>query len=150
MFEHILIPIDGSPCSDAVIHEGLALAKVHDATVTFLFVVEDPVVEVYGVPYGKHLYEDLLKAGDEALGHALERAQAANIPAKTVLADKEHPADAILSAEAEAELTVLGTHGRTGWRRAMLGSVAEEVLRRSDKPHLVVRCPQASPREEAR
>lgn len=141
MFERILMPIDGGPCTDAVVHEGLALARIHNSAVTFLYVVEDPVIEIYGVPYGKQLYNDLLKAGDETLEHALERAQAANVPAKTALVDKEHPAEAILAAEAEADLTVMGTHGRTGVRRLMMGSITEEVLRRSPKPHLVVRCP---------
>ena len=142
MYERILIPIDGSPCTDAVVHEGLALARTHDAGVTFLYVVEDSLIEIYGVTYGKQLYEALLKAGDETLDRALRRAQAANLPAKTLLVDKEHPAEAILAAEADYDLTVMGTHGRRGLRQMMMGSVTQEVLRRSTHPHLVVRCPE--------
>ena len=117
MYSQILIPIDGSPCSDAVIREGLSLARTYDATVTLLYAVEDPVVEIYGVPYGRQLYKDLLRAGEETLEHAFARAHAADIPAKTLLIDKEHPAEAILEAEKEADLTVMGTHGRRGVRR---------------------------------
>ena len=51
MYDHILIPIDGSPCTSAVIHEALTLARTHGAAVTFLYAVENPVVEIYGVPF---------------------------------------------------------------------------------------------------
>lgn len=140
MYKKILIPIDASPCHEKVIHEGLELARLNDASVTFLYVVEDPVIEVYGRPYGKDLYQDYIKAGDETLAEALKRAQAANVPAKTLLVDKEHPAEAILNAEEDHDLSVMGTHGRKGFTRMVLGSVTEEVMRHSKKPHLVVTC----------
>lgn len=140
MAQRILIPIDGSECSTRVISQGLDLARAFDAAVTFLYVVEEPVVEVYGVSYGAQLHRDMLKAGDEALDRALARAQASNVPARTQLVEDQHPADAILKAEADHELTVMGTHGRRGLRRMMLGSVAEEVMRRSGRTHVVVSC----------
>ena len=140
MYKDILIPIDTSPCQNAIIKEALGLALIHGASVSFLHVIEDPTMEIYGRTYGSDMYNEFVKAADETLDEALKRAQAANIPAKTILIDKEHPADAILKAEEDHDLIVMGTHGRTGIRRMMLGSITEEVMRRSKKPHLIVYC----------
>ncbi len=140
MYKRILVAIDASPCHEKVLREALELALLHDASLTFLHVVEDPTVEVYGRRYGQDLHKEYLQAGNETLNAALERARAANVPAKTLVVDKQHPADAILEAEEDHDLTILGTHGRTGIRRMVLGSVTEELIKRSVKPHLVVSC----------
>lgn len=116
------------------------MARLHDSSLTFLYVLEDPTIEVYGRSYGADLRKDLLKAGDETLDEAFRRAQVSNVPAKTVLVEGKHPADAILELEKEHDLTILGTHGRKGMNRMVLGSVTEEVMRNSKGPHLVVAC----------
>lgn len=141
MAARILIPIDGSPCSRAVVGEGLALARALDGSVTFLFVLEDPVVRVYGVPYGQQLKADLQRVGEEALAEAMQRAEASGVPAAARFVDDLSPTEAILSAEAEHDHTVIGTQGYRVVRRMLLGSVADELVRRSPRPHLVVPCP---------
>jgi nucleotide-binding universal stress UspA family protein len=144
MVSRILIPIDGSPCSERVVAEGLALARDLDASVTFLFVLEDPVVRVYGVPYGRQLHADLQRTGEEALESAAARAQASNVAAKTLFIDDATPIEAILEVEERHDLTVIGTQGHRGVRRMLLGSVADELVRRSGRSHLVVPCQQGS------
>jgi nucleotide-binding universal stress UspA family protein len=141
MAARILIPIDGSPCSREVVGEGLALARALDASVTLMFVLEDPVVRVYGVPYGKQLQADLRRVGEEALAEAADRAGVSGIPATTLFVDDTTPIEAILAAEEEHDYTVIGTQGYRGVRRMLLGSVADELVRRSARAHLVVPCP---------
>jgi len=145
MYKRILMPTDGSPCSDHALDHGLELARVLGAEVLFLYVVEDPL-NVYNMPgsrvYAPELHEDLVKAGELALVRALERARERGVEARTLLRETAaRPADVILEVEGEADLTVMATHGRRGLDRLALGSVTESLLRRSDQPRLVVRCP---------
>lgn len=144
MFRRILIAVDVNPCHEQIIHDGLALARLHNASVTFLTVIEDRSVEVYGRKYGTNLNKAYLQASIELLDEAVKRAEAAGVPVETSLIDTKHPSDAILEAEEAHDLCILGTHGRRGFQRFVLGSVTEEVLRRSSKPHLIVSCAQES------
>lgn len=87
------------------------------------------------VPHGVELIEDLKRVGSKAL----ELAQVAGIEAESKLVEAR-PVEAILSEAKNHDLIVMGTHGRSGLDRFMLGSVTETVLHRSDKPVLVLRC----------
>lgn len=146
MYERILIPIDGSDCSEEAMRQGVELASQLEATASFLYVVEDPLyyarnaVAAYG-----DFYEDLRRVGREVLAQAQRRAEERGVSAQVILVDTplSHPVDAVLEAEGEHDLTVMGTHGRRGFNRWVLGSVAEGVLRRSTKPQLVIRCHSA-------
>ncbi len=148
MYKHILMPIDGSSCSEHVTAQGLALAKLFGADVTFLYVLENPISHIYaapeGVPYALELYEDLKKTGHAALEKADSQASEADVPAKTLLQEGSNPTQTILSAEEDFDLIIIGTHGRRGFDRWVLGSVTEGLLRKSSKPHLVIRCPEES------
>lgn len=143
MYRHILIPTDGSNCSELAINEGLNLAKLLGATVTFLYAVEDPIKIVYMSPevasYRPELYKAAKQAGNESLSVALKLATEAHVEAKTILAERLNPVDAILNEENEADLIMIGTHGRRGFNRFVFGSVAEGVIRRSTTPCLIVR-----------
>ena len=143
MYRHILIPTDGSECSEVALQQGLELAERFGASVTFLYVVEDPLYYARNaVATYPDLYADLRQAGREILEAARVRARELGVESRTVLVDDPatHPVDAILEAEADHDLTVIATHGRRGFNRIMLGSVAEGLLRRSSKPQLVIRC----------
>jgi nucleotide-binding universal stress UspA family protein len=113
------------------------------ASVTFLYAVENISATLWispeSVPYGLELIEDLKRVGNEALSKALELAQAAGVEAETKLVEAR-PVEAILAEAKNHDLIVMGTHGRSGLDRFMLGSVTEAVLHRSDKPVLVLRC----------
>ena len=148
MFERILMPTDGSACSEEALEQGLELAKNLGASVTFLYALEDPGSVVYYIPetaaYRGDIYEDLKKAAEAALTRAEDMAQAAGVPCETVLAERQAPVQAIHAAEAEADLVVMGTHGRRGFDRFMVGSVAEGALRRASKPYLMIRSTKAA------
>jgi nucleotide-binding universal stress UspA family protein len=145
--EHFVLPLDGSPCSDVAVAEGLALARAVGARVTLLHALEVPL-SVYTMPesmvYDPRLQEELRDAARAALAKAEAQAEAAGVAATTELVEGVgvRAVDAILKAEKGADLGVLGTHGRRGLNRLMLGSVAEGVIRQSALPHLVVRCPE--------
>ncbi|PZA06384.1 MULTISPECIES: universal stress protein [unclassified Meiothermus] len=142
MYGKILMPTDGSSCSTKAIEQGLELAKTLGAQVTFVYVVEDPTRTLWispeAVPYGLELIEDLKKAGNEALEAALQMAARAGVSAQSKLREGK-PIDAILSEAKSHDLIVMGTHGRSGIDRLLLGSVTEGVLHRSEKPVLVIR-----------
>lgn len=139
MYKKILMPTDGSNCSQTAIREGLEVAKEMGARVTFLYALENISSSLWispeSVPYGVELIEDLKRVGSEAL----KLAQAAGVEAETKLVEAR-PVEAILSEAKNHDLIVMGTHGRSGLDRFMLGSVTETVLHRSDKPVLVLRC----------
>ncbi len=143
MYKHILMPIDGSKCSKEAVKEGLKLAKAFDAQVTFLSVFETPTSIAYTglekVSYHGSLVEDLRNLCKKALTEAEALARENKVGYKSKFIDEGiTPAKAILNEEAKHDLTVMGSHGRKGLDRFMLGSVTENVLRRSQIPHLVV------------
>ncbi len=145
-FEHLLLPTDGSACSDHALGEGLKLAKALSAKVTILHVLEMPIT-VYTMPesmvYDPHIHDDLTKVAQATLEKARIQASELGVDATIKLVDSGNVRadEPILDAEASADLTVMGTHGRRGFDRVLLGSVTERVLRRSSNPHLVLRCP---------
>jgi nucleotide-binding universal stress UspA family protein len=146
VFESILIPTDGSSTSDKAIEKGLELARLANARVTFLHVLENPLVSGYAtpeaMPYAAQLYQDLRTSGEQILGEALAKAEAQGVPATTRLVEDTDPVKAIVEASKEHDAVVMGTHGRRGFNRWMFGSVAEGALRRADKPFLMVRGPE--------
>jgi nucleotide-binding universal stress UspA family protein len=139
MYERILIPIDGSECSENTLGEALRLAKMFGGKVMLLHAVENPVTYIYA-EYVYDLQQDLKKLGEEALKRAKTRCQEAGVEVTTKLVEDSHPVDAVLEAEKDIDLIIMATHGRRGMSRMVLGSVTEEVLRRSSLPHIVLRC----------
>lgn len=146
MYRRILMPIDGGPCSDHAVRWGLGFAQALGAEVTFVHVVPASPTGLYHLPtsalYLGDVARDLREAGRRALAGAKAQAQAAGVPCDAFLLEDDHPARAILGAEASHHLSVMATHSRRGLDRLFLGSVTEAVLRRSSKPHLILRCPE--------
>lgn len=143
MYKTILMPTDGSPCSFQALEHGLSLAKALGAKVHFLYVLENPAQAIWiapeSVPYGLELLEDLKKAGEEAIAKALSLAREKGVEA-TGEVKEGVPVATIAEAAKEFDLLVMGTHGRTGLDKLLLGSVTEGVLHRVGIPVLVVRC----------
>jgi nucleotide-binding universal stress UspA family protein len=138
--KHILMPTDGSACSEQAVTKGLGLAKALNAEVTFLYAVENPIT-TYATEVGIYpeLYEELKKIASSSLAKAKTLAENAGIKAQTQLTEQCRPVDAIREAEKDYDLVVMGTHGRRGFDRFMIGSVAEGALRTSTKPYLLIR-----------
>jgi nucleotide-binding universal stress UspA family protein len=142
MYKRILIPTDGSNPSEAAVKVGLELARNLQAEVTLLYVVEPVVARILigpeTVPYYPELTRDLEVAGKQALERAEGFAQYLGVPVKTEL-KQGNAAQVIVGEAAEHDLVVMGTHGRSGLDRLLLGSVTQRVLQKTSKPVLVVR-----------
>lgn len=155
MYQQLLMPIDGSACSEHALMYGLDLAKTVGATVTFLYVVENPL-NIYNMEhslvYEPKFHQDLVRNGELALARAAERAREAGVTARVLLHETriDDPVPGILETEGAFDMVVIATHGRRGFDRLTLGSVTEKLLHRSDKPHLIVRCPAETVAEDRR
>lgn len=145
MYRNILVAIDGSPTSRRALDEALRMAPP-EAALRVVCVVENPMWSVpleQGVVYDVELvHQALVKAGQDILAGAAQ--QLAGRRADTRLLDlfeRDNSIPGAILAEAEAwpaDVIVLGTHGRRGLRRLLMGSVAEAVLRDARRPVLLV------------
>jgi nucleotide-binding universal stress UspA family protein len=145
-FDHFLVPLDGSPTGEEILGPATELGRVMGARFTLLHVVS-PYVSVGArmspVPAG-HL-EDRLEKARTYLARIQARLEGEGIEADPVIESHFSPARAILQvAEKEGvDLIAIATHGYTGVKRALLGSVADKVLRGARWPLLLDR-PQGS------
>ncbi len=145
MYRRILVPLDGSAAASRGLAEALRLAKEQGARMRVLHVLDETVMlgsAEAGLDLGEVL-AGLKKKSDRLLRRAENAAREAGVRAEAVVHEAAGvpAADAIL-AEArtwKADLIVMGTHGRRGVRRLVLGSDAENVVRRSACPVLLVR-----------
>lgn len=143
MYRRILIPTDGSECSDKAVETGVALAKTLDAEVIFLYVIENPYLATESPEWAERhseLETELTQMADNALGSASAQAEAQGVTAITATESFARPQDVIIEMADRYDLIVMGTHGRTGWRKVIIGSVTERVLHRSTKPVMVIPC----------
>ena len=136
----ILHPTDFSDCSDGAFRLACALARDYDARIVVLHVVELPAV-VSGdgmlvIPYS---------IDSEPLREQLQQLQSGDpkIPVEHRLVEG-YPAEQILrvAAETNCDLILMGTHGRTALNRLLMGSVAEQVVRKAPCPVLTVKTPR--------
>lgn len=146
MYDTILVPTDGSPAADRALREALDLASETGATLHVLYVVDTSTAgwaavgdEEFGVEVQQAL-EYLEEEGEEATAAAIKAAREADVDVVTAIEDGTPYRGIIAYAEAHAiDLLVMGTHGRTGLDRYLLGSTTERVIRRSSVPVLTVR-----------
>lgn len=144
MYQHILMPLDGSTTSERALQEALRLARQLSAQLELVHVVVDVRFldsESY-INYAE-LQEALRDSGKKILAQAQATVQQAGMTTtvKLLEAGGEHIANVIV-AEAgcwPAYLIVIGTHGRSGFSRLLFGSVAEGVVRTAQIPVLLIR-----------
>jgi nucleotide-binding universal stress UspA family protein len=141
-FKHFLVPLDGSPIGEKILEPTVALGKAMGARFTLLHVVAPHVTvgaRVSPLPAG-HLKERLGKA-EEYLSGVTQRLKAEGVEAEPVIESHFAPARAILNtAESkDVDLIAIATHGYTGVKRALLGSVTDKVLRAARWPLLLER-----------
>lgn len=144
MSKTVLVPVDGSPQADAALEH--ALSQFPEAEIVALTAI-DPVAAGYastpgpdGGGYPGEWVEQANERADWILDEAVETAAEQGREVETVRVN-DRPARAIVDYAEEEELDhiVIGSHGRTGVTRVLLGSVAEKVVRRSPCPVTVVR-----------
>lgn len=146
MYKRILVPIDGSETSNKALVAALQLARDLGGRVRLIHVVEELAYltgyEQYG-GYSAELLRVMRENGAKVLNDGMAIAQAAGVEADNLLFDNFGGRLAEVVADAakqwNAELVVVGTHGRRGVGRMLLGSGAEQILRLSPVPVLVIR-----------
>jgi nucleotide-binding universal stress UspA family protein len=138
MYDAVLVPTDGSEGSEAAIDRAIDVALTYDASLHALYVVEASSVAV-GAEGGVVL-EHLKEAGRQAVDDLRNRAEDADVGTVEGSIAEGAPHRAILDYvdEHDIDMVVMGTHGRTGLGRYMLGSVTEKVVRLADVPVLTV------------
>ena len=133
----ILVPTDGSVCSEAAAAHAVDLALSTDAALHVVHVVDAGVLPMDG---SGAVFDELQRAGERALDSVVERAEHAGVSTirASVLSGTPYRAITDYADAEDVALVVMGTHGRTGFDRYLLGSVSERVVRLSDRPVLTV------------
>ena len=152
-FKRILVAVDGTTTSRRALQAAIGLAKEQGAALRVLHVIDDraaPIFDPIGMPdYVNIMLAALRKSGRKILASAKRLAvdKGQSVQEKAVEAGGEGVAKAILAQAVSyrADLIVLGTHGRRGISRLVMGSDAEGVLREARVPVLLVRAPNAKP-----
>lgn len=146
MLRKILIPIDFSETSAFALEQARALAERAGAELLVLHALELPVMPAGDVPYfSANLYEDLEKTGRRQLTEAVDALRAAGVRARSVFhVGIAAPTILDCARNEQPDLIVMGTHGRRGFSKLFIGSVAERVLRASPVPVLIARHAQAA------
>lgn len=145
MYDHILIPTDGSELGDKAVHHGIALAKVLGAHVTILRATPPPApIVVEGVVIGLPPEEEqrqMLARVEEHLAKLQAEASSAGVACQWKRVEHDQPWRAIIDAviELDATLIVMASHGRRGVSALLLGSETQKVLTHSTTPVLVYR-----------
>ena len=146
MYQRILVPVDGSPTSNVGLAEAIKLAKLTGARVRVLHVVDETAFLMSGdsfTPMSGDVLTLLKEAGKAVLETARVTVDAAGIPVDTALFDSlsHRLCDRVAEQVKEwgADVVVLGTHGRRGVSRMLLGSDAEQIVRTATVPVLLVR-----------
>ena len=149
MYKRILVPLDGSDTGRRGLMEAITLATEQKSTLCLLHVTNDfPFMSEIPIAFDLEKYhEELQRYGHSLLADGAKLAASMGLKVETLLHDLKggRVADAILQAAKSGgfDLIVIGTHGRRGISRALLGSDAEGVLRDSPVPVLLVRAGDA-------
>jgi len=138
MYDHILFPTDGSDGADAALTHAMELAETYDARLSVLFVVDSSYLGSSAAE--ATTFEALRGVGEEAIEETVDRIEDNGIDAAGALREGQ-PYTTILeyAEETDVDVIVMGTHGRRGLDRYLLGSVTEKVVRAADVPVMTVR-----------
>ncbi|MBI2002430.1 MAG: universal stress protein [candidate division NC10 bacterium] len=152
MYKKILVPLDGSGLAETVLPHAAALARAMGAEVTLVSVVHFLLgasgAKLDAVPEAAAERKAALKA--EAmiyLGKIQRDLKGQGVAARCVALEGDVASEIIAHAEQEeSDLIAMGTHGRSGIDRFVMGSIAEKVVRGTRKPVLLIRALPATPR----
>lgn len=154
MYKRILVPVDGSQTSTRALVAALQMARDSAGSVRLIHVIEELAQVIAYDPYGAYpgdLTKVMRDNGLKILEQALDVANSAGVPADQRLVEAAglRLADAV-NKEVQAygaDLIVLGTHGRRGIGRVLLGSGAEQIIRAAQVPVLVIRSAETEEEE---
>ena len=145
MYKRIVVPVDGSETAQKALVTALQMARESSGCVHLVHVVEG-LTPMAADPYGAYsgeVIEVMRQSGRKILDDALALARAEGVQADTQLFDNfgERLAEVVADSATRfnADLMVVGTHGRRGLGRVLMGSGAEQIIRLSPVPVLVLR-----------
>ena len=144
IFHRVVVPVDGSAPSEEAVNLALRLVKDDPAEVIFCSMIDSERVAAECASVGgdpSPIIDALTADAGRFVTSASKKAEAAGVGWKGQVSHAGDPVDGILSIARsdDADLIVMGSHGRRGLSRLVMGSTTEGVLRRSDVPVLVVR-----------
>ncbi len=141
MYDEILVPTDGSPASNAAIEHAIDLADRYGARLHALYVVDGAAYST--LEAGSEIVIDALESeGEDATERVIRMAEDAGIEGvSTVVTGTAYRSITDYTADNDVDMIVMGTHGRRGLDRYLLGSVTERVVRTAEVPVLTVRQP---------
>ena len=152
-YKRILVPVDGSATSNQGLREAIELAKAQAASIRLVHVADEHSIAMMGIESAVNfdeLVRSVTAAGRNNLRNAERMVRRAGLEASSALLETltGPVADSIIDEAKKwrADLIVIGTHGRRGVRRLVMGSDAEQIVRLSPVPVLLVR---AAPAEKA-
>jgi nucleotide-binding universal stress UspA family protein len=156
MYQRILVPVDGSATSNRGLAEAIAIAKASGGTLRVMHVVDEPFMALgmdgFSGSAGQ-VIELLQQAARGIVDDACALARAAGVGCDSVIGDTfdGRVCDLVVAAARDwkADLIVIGTHGRRGVGRVVMGSDAEQILRQAPVAVLLVRGIDAPPIEPA-
>ena len=144
MFKNILVPVDGSATAQLAVEKAIGLAKAFDSRVTAIFVIDPYPFTGVGTDFAYGQAEYLSAATAEA-NAAIKVAKTvfeqAGVSVATSVIESHAAWRGVVEAAAslQADLIVMGSHGRSGLEKLVLGSVTQAVLSHTQLPVLVVR-----------
>ena len=148
MYERILVPVDGSATSNLGLAEAIKLSKLTSACLLLLHAVDTAAVTITPEASAatSSLFDVMHEAGEQIIAQAKVTVERAGVAVETVLVDTlaGRVCDLVVDQAIKwhADLIVLGTHGRRGVGRLLIGSDAEQILRAAPVPVLLVRAPR--------
>ncbi|MDF3888604.1 universal stress protein [Cupriavidus basilensis] len=145
MFQHLLLPVDGSALSEAAFSKALIFASEARARVTVIRVIPEFHVYTYQVELladtRTRFVREATSNVEEYLKTLAAEAEAADVPCETLSVIHDHPYEAIIQAAQDqgCDLIVMASHGRRGLQAVLIGSETSKVLTHSTIPVLVYR-----------
>jgi len=154
MFKKILVPVDGSATAEAGLKTAIGMARDSGGTLIVLHVVDEHVLiqtaDFVGGSYYEETIESLKDAGRKVLAKACAQVEKAGVPYKSVSVETIEGGVAALildqCGKLKADAIVMGTHGRRGLSRMVMGSDAEGVVRGANVPVVLVKSKERAKR----
>ncbi len=138
MYKNILLPSDGSECSKIAAEHAIDIADRYNSKLHILSVV---IPLSLGIDVrSKEILDELTSTANDTIDEISEKARNSGVENVETVVEEGAPSDIILSyvSNNDIDLIVMGTHGRTGLERYLIGSVTERVVRKSEIPVLAI------------
>ena len=144
-YQHIIVPVDGSKISYSAVKEAAIIAKSFNSKLTLIsLIAEDPFTDAdfyYSSSIMKEYFVQAHENAKNALKEAKIIAQEVGVDVEAEIFEGPVSAKSIAKAsdEKNADLIVMGSHGRKGFQKLLLGSFAQDVLSNTELPVLIIK-----------